>query len=271
MGRLAEDYDGIGQYVMVSLSQSSVAAAFKARVAAGDFGGRRRIPMGTRVPVISIRGQLEVLLGNRPQPVVIPAPFVVRDDGNLSGTVGGFTVVAGDAFYVFLSTPTEFAVTSVGWSIGGQALAPVVGSPRVNGDTRQELWWLQNPNAGLGQIAGSNGTGSIPLIVWQVRGRGSETVDVYDESSGNSASSSISLIPAAGQLRLDAACHHHMGGGGAPGSAPPTPGAEQILGTALNTEAADVEFGSTQGGSGPATWAFTGSMTWVAQAILING
>lgn len=65
--RLAEEYDGIGQYVLVSLSQNSVSSAFKARVAAGDFGGGRKFPVGTPVTVFSHRGQLEVLLGNRPK------------------------------------------------------------------------------------------------------------------------------------------------------------------------------------------------------------
>lgn len=67
MGRLAEDYDGISQYATVSLARSSVAAAYKVRVAAGDFGGGRRIPINTPVVVTSVRGQLEVLLGNRPR------------------------------------------------------------------------------------------------------------------------------------------------------------------------------------------------------------
>lgn len=67
MARLAEDYDGIGQYVLVSLSEGSVSSAYMARVAAGDFGGGRRIPAGTRVPVINHRGKIEVLLGNQPR------------------------------------------------------------------------------------------------------------------------------------------------------------------------------------------------------------
>jgi len=67
-GTLAEDYDGIGQYVLVALAGSSVSSAYKARVAAGDFGGRRVIPRGSRVVVHSNRGNLEVFLGNRPRP-----------------------------------------------------------------------------------------------------------------------------------------------------------------------------------------------------------
>lgn len=79
MGRLAEDYDGIGQYVLISLSQSSVSVAYKARIAAGDFGGGRRFPKGTKVPVISIRGQLEVLLGNHPRILACCTDLFARD------------------------------------------------------------------------------------------------------------------------------------------------------------------------------------------------
>lgn len=65
-GRLAEDYDGIGQYVLVALAGSSTSSAYKARVAAGDFGGGRVIPRGSPVSVASHRGNLEVFLGNLP-------------------------------------------------------------------------------------------------------------------------------------------------------------------------------------------------------------
>lgn len=59
--RLAEDYDGIGQFVLVALAGSSVGSAFKARVASGDFGTNQTIPAGTPVTVFSNRGQLEIL------------------------------------------------------------------------------------------------------------------------------------------------------------------------------------------------------------------
>lgn len=65
-GYLAEAYDGIGQYVMVTLAKSSSSAAYKARVAAGDFGGRRTFPVGTPVHLTMYRGQPEVHLGNLP-------------------------------------------------------------------------------------------------------------------------------------------------------------------------------------------------------------
>lgn len=60
-GRLAEDYDGIGQYVMVSLGGASVGAGFKARVAAGDFGTSQIIPAGTPVAMFIDRGQIEIM------------------------------------------------------------------------------------------------------------------------------------------------------------------------------------------------------------------
>lgn len=65
-GRLAEDYDGIGQYVLVALAGAAVGSGYKARIAAGDFGGGRTFPAGTPVTVFSNRGQLEVFLGNKP-------------------------------------------------------------------------------------------------------------------------------------------------------------------------------------------------------------
>lgn len=63
---LAETYDGIGQVVDVSMSRGAITQAFKVRIAAGDFGGRRTFPVGTPVILTSIRGKLEVFLGNFP-------------------------------------------------------------------------------------------------------------------------------------------------------------------------------------------------------------
>jgi hypothetical protein len=74
-GRLAEPYDGIGQYVMIALSQSSVAGAYKARIASGDFSSGMYYPAGTPVAVFSYRGQLEILsLGLRPDGGFPPEP-----------------------------------------------------------------------------------------------------------------------------------------------------------------------------------------------------
>lgn len=66
-GRLAEAYDGVGQYVAVILSHGSTAVAYKARVAAGDFGGGRTFPAGTPIHLVSYRGKLEAHLGNQPR------------------------------------------------------------------------------------------------------------------------------------------------------------------------------------------------------------
>lgn len=60
-GFLAEDYDGIGQYVLTTLARTSSAAAYKAHVASGDFGTGQTIPAGTQVTVVSVRGRLEIV------------------------------------------------------------------------------------------------------------------------------------------------------------------------------------------------------------------
>jgi hypothetical protein len=59
--RLAEDYDGIGQYVLVNLAGASVGSAYRARLAAGDFGTGQIIPVGTPVTVFSNHGLMEIL------------------------------------------------------------------------------------------------------------------------------------------------------------------------------------------------------------------
>lgn len=60
-GRLAEDYDGIGQYVLVALAGSSTSAGYKSRLAVGDFGTGQVIPRGTPVTVHVNHGQVEIL------------------------------------------------------------------------------------------------------------------------------------------------------------------------------------------------------------------
>jgi len=59
--KLAEDYDGIGQWVLVFLSNGSTSAAYKARVAAGDFATGQLIPERTPVTVFINHGQVEIL------------------------------------------------------------------------------------------------------------------------------------------------------------------------------------------------------------------
>jgi len=64
---LAEEYDGIGLYVMVSLSPASTSVAIKAQVTAGDFGRGVNFPVGTPVVAYTSRGFTEILglgLGN---------------------------------------------------------------------------------------------------------------------------------------------------------------------------------------------------------------
>lgn len=204
------------------------------------------------------------------RPLTTTEPIPVRTAGSASGTVGGFTVATGDVLYAFLSTPAEFPVTLCRWSIGPQAFTLIEST--VNGGSRQELWRLLTPTAGAGQVEASNGTGSIPLIVTQARGRTSGSTDTVAEATGSSATSGVTLAIGTGQMRIDGASHHKLGGGDPPGSAVPTPGAGQTLGASLAVEAGDVEFGVSTGGSdAEANWTFTGSLTWVAQAIILNG
>lgn len=92
--RLAEPYDGIGQFVLVALAGSSVSAAYKARVASGDFGGGRTFPQGTPVVVHSYRGSMEVFLGNQPSPC--DTELCQRDEvGTWNNADGGFDWEAG--------------------------------------------------------------------------------------------------------------------------------------------------------------------------------
>lgn len=58
---LAEDYDGIGQMIRISMARSSTSVGFMAHIASGDFGTGQRIPSGTKVSVLSRRGRIEVL------------------------------------------------------------------------------------------------------------------------------------------------------------------------------------------------------------------
>lgn len=74
-GRLAQEYDGIGQYVLVSLSMASVSAAYKARVASGDFGTGQKFPVGTPVSLSVYRGKIEILsLGSKSRSSLILIP-----------------------------------------------------------------------------------------------------------------------------------------------------------------------------------------------------
>lgn len=64
-GTLADDYDGISEYVPVALSRGAAGAAL-ARIAPGSTLSGQSAPRGTPVSVISIRGHLEVIsLGSR--------------------------------------------------------------------------------------------------------------------------------------------------------------------------------------------------------------
>jgi hypothetical protein len=58
---LAEDYDGIGQWTLVFLSNGSTSTAYKAKVAAGDFATGQMIPERTPVTIFVNHGQVEIL------------------------------------------------------------------------------------------------------------------------------------------------------------------------------------------------------------------
>jgi hypothetical protein len=62
---LAEDYDGISQYVLTKLTHGGVSSGYKVRVAAGDHSGHTPMPEGTPITVTSVRGTLEALLGQK--------------------------------------------------------------------------------------------------------------------------------------------------------------------------------------------------------------
>lgn len=58
---LGETYDGIGQYVKITLSRNAVSVGLLARVGSGDFGTAQTIPEGTPVTVVSYHGRLDIL------------------------------------------------------------------------------------------------------------------------------------------------------------------------------------------------------------------
>ena len=60
IGYLAEDFDGISQYVAVRLSRGSSASAL-ARVSIGGTSGKLPIEEGAKVSVIMKKGTLEVI------------------------------------------------------------------------------------------------------------------------------------------------------------------------------------------------------------------
>lgn len=130
-GYLAEDYDGIGQYVKVTMARSSTSVA-TARVAAGDFGGGRRFPAGTRVTVVSVRGKLEAFLGNNPQINCDPFSRSIPETPNPQGGDWGLGPLgrwwSPDKYYLdnqrFLLAPYD--VPAWGWTEGQQVDANII-------------------------------------------------------------------------------------------------------------------------------------------------
>lgn len=202
----------------------------------------------------------------RPQ-IGIP-PTVVHADGNATGSVGGFTAIADDVFFVFIAELAAFPTTVCRWVQGVQA--PDNGTfleRSITGDCSIAVYRIDNPKVGAGLVEASIGTGSVLLGVVQVRGYVSQ-VDV--ENIGSGTASSLAAVGGAGKLVIDAAYHASLGGGGAPGASPPTPGAGQTTACALNSQPNDQEFGVSYGADNP-SWTFSGSMTWASLGVVVTG
>ena len=132
--KLAEAYDGIGQYVLVSLSGTSTGAAYKARVAAGDFGGSRAFPAGTPVVVHSYHGAMEVFLGNIPQLCILLDNFdrsgINPGANSYDGKLWGFeTAAPGVVVPVTNGSQLEINFTTVNRTAYMYFETPTVGMP----------------------------------------------------------------------------------------------------------------------------------------------
>lgn len=65
-GYLAEEYDGIGQWILVTLSRGSTSGAMRAKLGAGDFNTGAHYPVGTPVALFFNHGLAHILdLGTR--------------------------------------------------------------------------------------------------------------------------------------------------------------------------------------------------------------
>ena len=60
IGYLAEDFDGIAQYVLVRMSRGSSSSA-RARVSIGGVSGKFPIESGARVTLVLVKGTVEVI------------------------------------------------------------------------------------------------------------------------------------------------------------------------------------------------------------------
>lgn len=126
-GYLAEEYDGISQFVLVALSRTSTSAAYRAKVATGDFGTGKRFPVGTPVAIRSYRGGLEVLslsastsgrsfcdsFNRGIVPLTAPSTFSDYAD-NLPGVNIGGIEGNGTAWNFYGDSPTLFGIDSEG-------------------------------------------------------------------------------------------------------------------------------------------------------------
>lgn len=181
-GRLAEEYDGISQYVLVSLSTSSVSVAAKARVAAGDFGTGQRFPVGTPVSLSVYRGKVEVLsLGTKAKESTATIPeFCGSDTAGVAASYGSAYIGASDvaltisvlvpsadsALAVFVELPAGGSVTSVTWrptagsAVGEEALTTRATALLDPGAGNLRSYSIDNPTPGTG----AGGAGEIRVV-----------------------------------------------------------------------------------------------------------
>jgi hypothetical protein len=179
-GYLAEDYDGIGQYVLVTLTHAGTSGALRARIASGDFGGGRRFPAGLPVTLHSYRGQLEVLdLGNF-QAKPICDDFTTR----VTGELGGPTVEVLPSAEITVIDDFENRTANPGWGTASSGFSWLYVEDSINASkfdaqvytSGMDGGWPIEPNhvGGLlvqqGRPAGGNFAWSEPGLtgkIWQ--------------------------------------------------------------------------------------------------------
>lgn len=214
MAYLAEEYDGIGQYVHVTMARSSTSVALLARVAAGDFNGQRTFPAGTRVPVVSIRGSLEVLLGNHPAPFV-PAiqPVLNRSAaawGNVAMQVFAFLFdVDADDTTLFVANNGEVPVDDrrVYWcplgpgGRAGEQEFTLISNPGTGNQPRLATFILHQPTPAVGGYIRIDHTfvtdRKLTCVVASIKGAGAHRV------GGHVFSDIGQTLPPAGLLPTD--------------------------------------------------------------------
>lgn len=134
-GTLADDYDGISEYVAVALSRGAAGAAI-ARVAPGSSLSGQFAPSGTAVSVISINGHLEVIsLGSR---VATNYTVTTIETGYVEPTISPVVLQAG-----------ELVDSSDSVSVSSEGLTGGWGRLIQSGGIYNADWELLPPDSGL--------------------------------------------------------------------------------------------------------------------------